>query len=165
MSLITLPYTFTNGPTNLIDAPSMMTQFGSIVSVVNGLIDNTNVNTSVGILANQITVAAGNSSVGGSLPWTFPNGLFSGTGYVPPVYTTAGVCQAAQSKIVLGNVTAAGASTTVTLTGSAQFTGLYIAFIQDSSTSAMIYPTTRSNASFVFASTSGHVYYFLLVGN
>jgi hypothetical protein len=75
MSLVSLQYTFTPG-TDAYSA-QVNTNFNDIVTVVNGLLDNTNLNNTgtVGIYASQVVpTTVGQATFGGAIGYTFSPG-------------------------------------------------------------------------------------------
>jgi hypothetical protein len=87
-------------------------------------------------------------------------------GFLPPVYTTGGAAFGTSSHIVTGQISAVSTSTTITLSGAAVFGGNnYVISVTDASASAANPAVSIiSNSSFLFASTSGHVYNFFVFG-
>lgn len=86
--------------------------------------------------------------------------------YVPPVFTASGSPVPSTAHVVQDKVTASGASTTVTLAGSAAFTSAnsYVVTVYDSNANTYVVLTAQTASSFTFSSTSTHVYLFTAVG-
>lgn len=86
--------------------------------------------------------------------------------YVPPVYTAAGAAVASTEHVVQDKVTAAGASTTVTLSGAAAFTSStsYTLYVYDETTLAAAVVTAKAAGSFSFTSVNTQVYTFFAIG-
>jgi hypothetical protein len=82
----------------------------------------------------------------------------------PQTYVAAGTAFTGHE--VCDTVTAASATTTVTLAGSAAFTGqhTYYVGILDTNNGSSPTPTLISGTSFSFPSTSGHIYVFVCKG-
>lgn len=86
--------------------------------------------------------------------------------YVPPTYAAGGTALGATAHIVQGQVTAAGGTTTVTLTGAAQFTSgtTYTVYVFDITDQLGANVTAMAAGSFAFASVNTKVYMYLAVG-
>lgn len=126
MSTLTIPYSFTNGVSE-VDATTTNANNAAIVAAVNN-IDNTNIGSS-GIYASQIipsTTAEG--TFGGSLPYYFPANLFANgaivgynTTYSSPSGVSVGdvVAQRGSSsgRLLIGGASAAGILDFGVLTG------------------------------------------------
>jgi len=80
--------------------------------------------------------------------------------------THAGAAAAATLGIIVDSVTAAGASTTVTLTGSAvRANANFFVLIQDQAAlGTLIAPSAQTASSFTFTSTNTHVYSYIIIG-
>jgi hypothetical protein len=107
---------------------------------------------------------AGNSSMsstGITSAATVRATLSSVVSYVPPVYVAAGTSVASTMHCISDTVTAAGISTTVTLTAPAAFASAnYALFIEDETGLSSVLPTAQSSSSFTFTSVTTHVYAF-----
>jgi hypothetical protein len=131
---------------------------------VKQLNDGTNVRT-----AAQVAGAISTAGVVTSTGPTLGSSTASGTqGYLPPGYTNAGAALASTAHYVEGSLTAAGASTTVTLTGNAVFlsSSSYNVFIVNHTTGAAVGTVTYTSGSqFSFASTNTNVYTYFAIGS
>lgn len=88
-------------------------------------------------------------------------------GVLLPVLTAAGGQVASTAHCVAGTITAAGASTTITLAGSAAFTAgqAWVYYVFDATAGTLVTTLSGlSNTGFTFASTSGHVYMYFAIG-
>lgn len=111
-------------------------------------------------------VASGESAV---TAVTGSAGVLSSGGASPvislAVYNAAGTQLASTYHAVKGSVTAAGASTTVTLAGSAVFAdATYAVFLYDNAAPQTLIAVTPLAGSFTFTSTSTHVYTYIAFG-
>lgn len=87
--------------------------------------------------------------------------------YVPPVFSIAGTSLAATTHAVQGNVTASGATTTLTFSSSAAFANTaYSVSIFDATSGAIVTasPIVLTTNTLSFPSINTHVYNYLFVG-
>ncbi len=63
MSTLTIPNSFTNGPTQIIDAVKMNANFAAITTVVNGGLDHSNLSSSAAITMSQLSLAPGGAAL------------------------------------------------------------------------------------------------------